>query len=871
MDAAALSLNIDSSKVVQAANDLDRFSASSDRAAASAGKVNFGSQSGSIAKMVALVQSIDTKMSALIGTLTKAQQAEKALSAANDNTASSMAKAGAAVAVADSHVIAYTQHLAGLARAQQDANAHVVAWQNRVQAVSPALAQADAHVVAYRNSLGKVAEGANAASTAIKFTALDTLNASRQLADVGVTLAMGMNPLMVAIQQGPQLLDILQNKAAMTGQTLGTVFKAAASSIGAALLPLLPLIAILGVAAAAIAALNAQANDDSGLKKYTTAMGYTKAEVEKLNAVTVTYGDTMKAVFQVGFERIAAAFGISSADIASAWKSVMSFLITLTRETVAGIYASFTGVGYAVKRVIDNIKAGKVENPFTTLLEGAKSARKDALGFMDDVVKQSQKNARARQDAMAKAMYDKPNTPKGGKSDAEKLADIIRNAEAEIKAEQARGAAVGLSARAATELEQRTKLLNQIEKAKIPVTAAVTKEVERLAGAYARAKVAAETAAAVQSVIDNSDMQKAALNDQNNLIGIYGDELTRARIQMEMLTEAQNKLPKGETLSTGDANRISNEARDRANNQILFDRNQRIERARKDNSDAMYALELERNGLALTGAAAESYAYIVERLNQAKREGQPLSAQELADLKRYADAYGQTRYAIDRMREIEGVKYRGLDSLNSGIVDAITGVKSLGSAFKDVANQIIADLLRIAVQRSITEPLANSLFGGGSRSNIFSSILGAVGIGSSNTLGGVSASSQAALNSQAAALAVPRAFAKGGVFTNQIVNTPTLFRFANGAQFGEMGEAGPEAIMPLKRGANGALGVQMHGGGKPSMRLGDNHFTIKVEGGFMPDAVIAVARQAGEEAVNTARRSFQDWAAEWDQGGTMVS
>jgi acylphosphatase len=44
-------------------------------------------------------------------------------------------------------------------------------------------------------------------------------------------------------------------------------------------------------------------------------------------------------------------------------------------------------------------------------------------------------------------------------------------------------------------------------------------------------------------------------------------------------------------------------------------------------------------------------------------------------------------------------------------------------------------------------------------------------------------------------------FASGG-----IVDSPTLFAFANGT--GLMGEAGPEAIMPLKRGRNGQLGVQ---------------------------------------------------------------
>lgn len=49
-------------------------------------------------------------------------------------------------------------------------------------------------------------------------------------------------------------------------------------------------------------------------------------------------------------------------------------------------------------------------------------------------------------------------------------------------------------------------------------------------------------------------------------------------------------------------------------------------------------------------------------------------------------------------------------------------------------------------------------------------------------------------------------FAKGGAFTNSIVTSPTLFKFAQGT--GLMGEAGPEAIMPLKRDANGNLGVR---------------------------------------------------------------
>lgn len=60
--------------------------------------------------------------------------------------------------------------------------------------------------------------------------------------------------------------------------------------------------------------------------------------------------------------------------------------------------------------------------------------------------------------------------------------------------------------------------------------------------------------------------------------------------------------------------------------------------------------------------------------------------------------------------------------------------------------------------------------------------------------------------------------AKGGVYTSsslsaysgQVVDRPTLFAFAKGA--GLMGEAGPEAIMPLIRNANGVMGMRAVGG-----------------------------------------------------------
>jgi hypothetical protein len=62
-------------------------------------------------------------------------------------------------------------------------------------------------------------------------------------------------------------------------------------------------------------------------------------------------------------------------------------------------------------------------------------------------------------------------------------------------------------------------------------------------------------------------------------------------------------------------------------------------------------------------------------------------------------------------------------------------------------------------------------------------------------------------NADWAALKSLAGFADGGVFTNGIVSQPTLFNMA------QMGEAGPEAIMPLSRGADGSLGVNLWGSG----------------------------------------------------------
>ncbi len=86
----------------------------------------------------------------------------------------------------------------------------------------------------------------------------------------------------------------------------------------------------------------------------------------------------------------------------------------------------------------------------------------------------------------------------------------------------------------------------------------------------------------------------------------------------------------------------------------------------------------------------------------------------------------------------------------------------------------------------------------------------------SNAMGGALAQGIAGLMGSFMPFAQGGAFAQGKVMPfamGGVVASPTLFPMRGGR--GLMGEAGPEAIMPLARGADGRLGVQAAGGGRP--------------------------------------------------------
>ncbi|REF27248.1 lambda family phage tail tape measure protein [Xenorhabdus cabanillasii] len=147
----------------------------------------------------------------------------------------------------------------------------------------------------------------------------------------------------------------------------------------------------------------------------------------------------------------------------------------------------------------------------------------------------------------------------------------------------------------------------------------------------------------------------------------------------------------------------------------------------------------------------------------------------------------------------------------NALTGMLTGTKSFSESMRELsaslAQSIIQDLVRIAIQALITKAISG--FFGGAMGGMGASALSSAGGGLSSVGSGITITPDVWKS--------PIMNAKGGVYqsadlsqySGQIVSQPTLFAFAKGG--GVMGEAGPEAILPLKRSTDGKLGVQATG------------------------------------------------------------
>lgn len=182
-------------------------------------------------------------------------------------------------------------------------------------------------------------------------------------------------------------------------------------------------------------------------------------------------------------------------------------------------------------------------------------------------------------------------------------------------------------------------------------------------------------------------------------------------------------------------------------------------------------------------------------MNQATNAGIPLTPDKIAYIKEAADetAYltAETEKLTNSFNNAKSITGSFFQDLRQNLWDGASAWEAFGNAALNVLDNILSKMMDVGVDYLFNAVGAAGTSGG---KNDFSwgSVASSIGSWFSGT-------------------PAPAMAAKGGAFTNGVYNSPTLFKFANGGQFGVMGEAGPEAVMPLRRGPDGSLGVDADG------------------------------------------------------------
>lgn len=207
------------------------------------------------------------------------------------------------------------------------------------------------------------------------------------------------------------------------------------------------------------------------------------------------------------------------------------------------------------------------------------------------------------------------------------------------------------------------------------------------------------------------------------------------------------------------------------------------------------SLTQERGLLGLSNDERERELFTREAVNAAIQAG----VQDRAAL---VEQMSREFQEFQRLRDLDQLGKDFGRTLASGFEDAIYQAKSFNDAVRDIGRE----LSQLAFRQFVTKPLTDSL--GGLFSGLFTGGAGAGGTG-----GGIFARGDVFEDGNPMRFAHGGAFYRGAVVpfaSGGIFDQPTYFPMSGG-RTGLLGEAGPEAIMPLTRGPDGKLGVRSDG------------------------------------------------------------
>lgn len=190
---------------------------------------------------------------------------------------------------------------------------------------------------------------------------------------------------------------------------------------------------------------------------------------------------------------------------------------------------------------------------------------------------------------------------------------------------------------------------------------------------------------------------------------------------------------------------------------------------------------------------------------------------------------------------VAGMTENIFTSAFNGMADAVGNFATTGKFnFRSFTVSILADLAKMEARIAASQALGGLLKWG----------MTAFGAGA----GAAAGSGANAIQSYGANFSLN---AVGGVYNSadlsrysgSVVSRPTFFAFAKGA--GVMGEAGPEAILPLRRGADGKLGVvAASGGGGIKMFAPQFNFEINNTGPELNPQVLKLVYEVSKKATS---------------------
>lgn len=301
---------------------------------------------------------------------------------------------------------------------------------------------------------------------------------------------------------------------------------------------------------------------------------------------------------------------------------------------------------------------------------------------------------------------------------------------------------------------------------------------------------------AFQLPVDSPD---TSVRDTENLRAFIAAEKERARMTRDQITAEKDAEAIMRRAREEGIYLTKEQAVNQANLNMMIagqvEAHEKFAQVRMGVHDQIRMRELEAEALMAVAGSASEYANAIEfarmkarLLNEAEKEGITITPAYRAEIERLATAYSESgKAAEDALKNIEAqTQFSGevASTIQSSFTSLFSAIVEGGKSAGDVVADLGKKLAGMAAQEATFRLLGAVLPG----------VFGAGGF----------------LNLRAAA--------NGGVFSGpgineysgKVVDKPTIFPFAKGA--GLMGEAGPEAVLPLTR-IGGKLGVRAQGGG----------------------------------------------------------